>query len=100
MQRIPRYLPRDRRRVSMKAKLTAVTSFGVLGMIGLPPTAPAQTPPQQATQEANGSSDIVREVRQATREFQTPEGAVAAGYESTANCVSGPNEGAMGVHYV
>lgn len=79
--------------------LTAARKVGALGMIGLMPAALAQTDQQQA-QSRDGSSGIVREVRQATREFQTPENAVAAGYVSTANCVSGPNEGAMGVHYV
>jgi hypothetical protein len=46
------------------------------------------------------SPGLVRDVRQVTQRFQDLHAATAAGYVSTENCVSGPNEGAMGVHYV
>ena len=42
----------------------------------------------------------MRDVRQVTQKFQDVNAATAAGYVSVENCVSGPNEGAMGVHYV
>jgi hypothetical protein len=50
---------------------------------------------------ANGSSrsSIVRAVRQATERFQHVSAAIAAGYVQFQGCVSGPQEGAMGVHY-
>jgi hypothetical protein len=43
---------------------------------------------------------FVRDVRQATQKFQDVNAATAAGYVSTRSCASGPNQGAMGVHYV
>jgi hypothetical protein len=39
-------------------------------------------------------------VRQATAPFQNAEAAVAAGYALSGGCVSGPEQGAMGVHFV
>jgi hypothetical protein len=51
----------------------------------------------------HGSSDsqtLVDVVRQATVQFLDPEVAMAAGYVPKPFCVSGPNEGAMGVHFV
>lgn len=42
---------------------------------------------------------LVREVRQGTGDFRDPALAMAAGYTSTGSCVSGPQEGAMGIHF-
>lgn len=83
----------------MKAKLTTAKRVGALGMVGLMPATLAQGDPQQA-EPPERLPGIVREVRQATHEFQTPAAAIAAGYVSTRNCVSGQSEGAMGVHFV
>jgi hypothetical protein len=46
------------------------------------------------------SPGFVRQVRQITQKFQDVAAATAAGYVSTRSCASGPNQGAMGVHYV
>jgi hypothetical protein len=46
------------------------------------------------------SPGLVRAVRQTTQRFQDVNAATAAGYVSTESCASGPNLGAMGVHYV
>jgi hypothetical protein len=45
------------------------------------------------------STGLVREVRLATADFRDVANAVAAGYGSTGSCVSGPEQGAMGIHY-
>jgi hypothetical protein len=42
----------------------------------------------------------VQAVRAATRDYRDVNAAMSAGYVSTGTCASGPNEGAMGVHYV
>jgi hypothetical protein len=47
----------------------------------------------------HGGSPMVRQIRQVTAPFRNVENAVAAGYEPAASCVSGPNGGAMGIHY-
>jgi hypothetical protein len=45
------------------------------------------------------STGLVRAVRQATSAFRDVNAAIAAGYGSSGTCVSGPQEGAMGIHY-
>ena len=42
---------------------------------------------------------LVAEVRMATRDYHDIGAALAAGYVSSGSCVSGPQSGAMGVHY-
>lgn len=46
------------------------------------------------------SADLVAAVRSATASLRDAEAALAAGYRPFLGCVSGPQEGAMGVHYV
>lgn len=53
---------------------------------------------QHGTHAGDGS--LVQVVREATRSFQDVGNAVAAGYARFLGCVSGPQAGAMGVHYV
>lgn len=83
----------------MKAKLAKAKTIGAIGMVGLMSTGFAQSDLEQA-ETLERASGIVREVRRATQDLQTPAAAIAAGYKSTRNCVSGPGQGAMGVHYV
>jgi hypothetical protein len=49
--------------------------------------------------EAAAPGSLVDKVRQATAHYQDVNVAVADGYEG-GPCVSGPNEGAMGIHFV
>src|SRR5262245_822019 len=42
---------------------------------------------------------LLREVRQATDGFRDVTAAMGAGYVSTGSCVTGPERGAMGIHY-
>ena len=46
-----------------------------------------------------GATGLVREVRQATRDFFDPNAAMAAGYGTAGSCVSGRKRGAMGLHF-
>jgi hypothetical protein len=43
---------------------------------------------------------LVRQVREATKQFIDLNNAVRAGYAPAFGCVSGPDHGAMGIHYV
>jgi hypothetical protein len=43
---------------------------------------------------------LAGEVRRSTERFKDPAAATAAGYAPFLGCVSGPQEGAMGLHYV
>jgi hypothetical protein len=54
-------------------------------------------PDGQSTQSPTG---LVEVVLRATDQFRDPAQAVAAGYASANSCVSGPEEGAMGVHWI
>jgi hypothetical protein len=54
------------------------------------------TPRAEGQHEATG---LIREVRIGTKDFQDVGAALAAGYASSGSCVSGPEEGAMGIHY-
>jgi hypothetical protein len=49
--------------------------------------------------EAQSTVGLVETVRQETARFQDVKEAEAAGYQLFHGCVSGPQEGAMGVHY-
>jgi len=53
-----------------------------------------------AHQEHNAPSQLVDDVREATRQFIDVNNAGPAGYEPAFGCVSGPDHGAMGIHYV
>jgi hypothetical protein len=52
-----------------------------------------------SSEPAQGET-LVGTVRQATRGFMNVDAAEAAGYGLFHGCVSGPQEGAMGIHYV
>lgn len=56
----------------------------------------------QAGQEhdAQVPAKLVQDVRDATRQFQDVNAAISAGYGQFLGCVSGPDHGAMGIHYV
>lgn len=54
-----------------------------------------------AAQEATPTpTTLVEAARQATAPYPDPASAEAAGYVHMQGCVSGPQEGAMGMHYV
>jgi hypothetical protein len=56
--------------------------------------------PAHANHEHAIPAKLVQLVRDATRQFIDVNVATAAGYEPFLGCVSGPDHGAMGVHYV
>lgn len=73
-------------------------TVGLLAAIAVAaPTTPAGA---QAEAQHAPPSGLVRDVRAATRDFRDVNAAIGAGYVSSGNCVTGPVEGAMGVHYV
>lgn len=64
--------------------------------------APAPAPP--AEQQTEGQAGIANGplaaiVRQSTAPFRNVQAALGAGYALSSGCVSGPEEGAMGIHY-
>jgi hypothetical protein len=69
------------------ASLVAPSSIGVATTEG-------------AQHAGHAASTLPGAVRQATERFRDVNEAIAAGYVQFQGCVSGPEEGAMGVHYV
>jgi hypothetical protein len=55
---------------------------------------------QDHDDHAQAPADLVREVREATERFKDVGQALSAGYVPLLGCVSGPQEGAMGLHLV
>lgn len=85
----------------MQTTRVVTSTIGLIGVAGWMSAASAQAQPeQQRAEELAAKSGFVRDVRHATQAFQDVNAATAAGYVSTRNCVSGPDQGAMGVHYV
>ena len=60
----------------------------------------AQHAHTSAAAATNQSSELVRIVREATERFKDPEVADGEGYKLAFGCVSGPDSGAMGLHFV
>ncbi len=67
---------------------------------------PAEDAAHQGSNRAHANhgqaapAKLVQLVRDATRQFINVNAATAAGYQPFLGCVSGPDHGAMGVHYV
>ncbi|HEX4772352.1 MAG TPA: hypothetical protein VH351_16060 [Bryobacteraceae bacterium] len=55
---------------------------------------------EHAGHDHDSPAKLVETVRDNTRQFVDVNAATAAGYEPFLGCVSGPDHGAMGVHYV
>ena len=49
---------------------------------------------------ASNSPNFVQLVRAATQQYLNVNNATAAGYSPILGCVTGPDHGAMGIHYV
>ena len=78
----------------MKATRLAVIGLGVVAC-----AVPAVMALGGTHDRPDDATGLVREVRQATRAFHDVDAAMAAGYSSAGSCVSGPEVGAMGVHF-
>jgi hypothetical protein len=65
-----------------------------------PPSQTAAGAAPNASQTTQVSSPLVDKVRKATEQFRDINVATAAGFAQATPCVSGPDFGAMGVHFV
>ncbi len=62
--------------------------------------APADQPQGHEGHGNDVPAKLVQEVRIATTQFADVNAATAAGYKPLFGCVTGPDQGAMGVHYI
>jgi hypothetical protein len=83
----------------MNAKQLAANTVVPIALAASMPVALAHDEHNKG-ERPEASPGLVRDVRQATHQFQDVSAAMAAGYVSARSCESGPNQGAMGVHYV
>lgn len=69
---------------------TQLFAVSIIGLLAAGPSAQARAP----------ENDLVKAVRDATERFRDVAAAEAEGYQLMFGCVSGPDSGAMGLHYV
>jgi hypothetical protein len=82
----------------MKKKPIYIFGLAALALLAVTTVALAGLGSRQ--NEAAPATTLVQAVRQATEQYKSVEAAEAAGYGLFHGCVSGPQEGAMGVHLV
>src|SRR5688572_12020957 len=92
--------PLEHRSTRMNAKQLVTNTVVTIAIAASMPVALAQEAHHHEGERPEASPGLVRDVRQATQKFQDVAAATAAGYVSDRSCASGPNQGAMGVHYV
>src|SRR5713101_2649734 len=61
---------------------------------------PTQQPDKLTPEQQTKANALVKTVRASTERFKDVSVAIAEGYALQFGCVSGPDEGAMGLHYV
>jgi hypothetical protein len=82
-------------------RLALLTGVAAAASALLAGGAAANVPEQpHADHDHSAPAALVQAVRDATRQFINVNGAMAAGYQPAFGCVSGPDHGAMGQHYV
>jgi hypothetical protein len=79
--------------------LVAAVAAGVATHASQSPSPGAGIDPD-ASLAASAPSSLVAQVREATAVYRDVNQAIAAGYQQFGGCVSGPQAGAMGVHFV
>ena len=80
---------------------TTRISLPAIALLLLVVASPARVVAQDAHSEhKKPSGALIQAVRDATERFKDPAAAEAEGYHPAFGCVSGPDYGAMGLHYV
>ncbi len=85
---------------------TGVFHLALLSSLIAAPLLAVEDSATKGSEQAHAAHDqavpakLVQLVRDATRQFMNVNSATAAGYQPFLGCVSGPDHGAMGVHYV
>jgi hypothetical protein len=80
-------------------RLTTQLVCALIGVLAFTYTLDAQHH-DSSREEKKAQSDLVKVVREATKRFHDVSKAEEAGYSLMFGCVSGPDGGAMGLHYV
>jgi len=83
-----------------KAARTWAVSFVNLTMVWGAITVMPLLAQESAHDHGRAPAQLVQDVRKATRQFLDVNHATLAGYGPAFGCVTGPDHGAMGIHYV
>ena len=87
---------REKEKVALKRWILGILSLSLMaGAFAIIPLRAQNHADHQAQ-----NSQLVEDVRNATKQFLDVNNAGPAGYEPAFGCVSGPDHGAMGIHYV
>ena len=86
------------RRILCLTLLSSVTAAGYL--IAADATTTKESEHAHARHAQDSPARLVQLVRDATKQFVDVNAATAAGYQPFLGCISGPDHGAMGYHYV
>jgi hypothetical protein len=82
-------------------RLAVLSSLAVAGPLFAQVAAAPNDPTEaHANHEHSAPAKLIEIVRDATRYFRDVNAATAANYQPLFGCVSGPDHGAMGVHYI
>jgi hypothetical protein len=87
-------------RFSRCAIYVGLSALSVLAIAGTGSSRAAESHQHAADSRKHQAGELVKIVRQSTARFRDPAMAEAEGYELMFGCVSGPDAGAMGLHYV
>jgi hypothetical protein len=101
--RLSQLFCRNERTSNMKNSITTrIYRCGVLtGALAAALVGAAEDPHASHARHADAApSNLVEKVRAITRPYADVNLAVAAGYKPAFGCVSGPDHGAMGIHYI
>jgi hypothetical protein len=88
--------------VSLSLSIGLALAVAVSGraMADHPAAAHRSASEAQSGRHKHHAGELVRIVRESTRRFHDVNQAMAEGYQLAFGCVSGPDDGAMGLHYV
>lgn len=96
----------DRRGMSMKhtfgsiARIAGPAALAIVAVFGPNAPAAAQARNDHANHDGQASAELTQIVKEATRPYLDINVAIGDGYGPFLGCVSGPQDGAMGIHYV
>lgn len=86
----------SRTRVHLMGLGFLISALALSGGLGAAVALPSET----AKERSDDASRLVEKVRETTAVFRDVNAAAGAGYGAFGGCVSGPDDGAMGVHFV
>jgi len=79
---------------------TTTGTLRIFGMLALVTIAPLFAQDEHSSHPSPAPAKLIQDVREATKQFIDVNNARQAGYLPAFGCVSGPDHGAMGIHYV